>query len=174
MAEDPRLAHACARAGLTFVDPPAQVLRLAGDKRRARAAAEAVGIPVPRASAAIRDEGHAASEVKRLGLPVFVKAARGGGGRGMRLVCDPCDLRRALDDASGEAEAAFGDSTVYLEQGLVRARHIEVQVLAAAMGAWSTCMSATAHCSVVTRRSSKSRWRRASILPSATASAKTR
>jgi pyruvate carboxylase len=134
MSENPVLARACDAAGIVFVGPPASVLGLAGDKTRAREAASAAGVPVLDASGAVADLAAAQDAAETLGYPLFVKAAHGGGGRGMRLVESAEELPRALEGAMREAEAAFGDGTVYLEQAMLRARHIEVQILADAGG----------------------------------------
>ena len=134
MSENPKLATACAEAGITFVGPPPRVLGTAGDKTRARAAAQAAGVPVLEASEVLTDAASARSAGERLGFPVFVKATAGGGGRGMRLVREPERLEGAVGEAMREAEAAFGDPSVYLEHALLRPRHIEVQVLADAHG----------------------------------------
>ncbi len=110
------------------------MLGLAGDKTRARAAARAADVPVLDASEPVEDGDEAMAAAEKIGFPVFVKASHGGGGRGMRLVTDPAHLARAVEEARSEAAAAFGDGTVYLEQALVRPRHIEVQLLADAIG----------------------------------------
>jgi pyruvate carboxylase len=130
LSENPDLAAACAAAGITFVGPGAEILELAGNKSRAIAAARAAGLPVLNSSApsASVDELLAAAATMR--FPLFVKAVSGGGGRGMRRVTDPVALPEAIAAASREAESAFGDPTVYLEQAVVRPRHIEVQILA--------------------------------------------
>jgi pyruvate carboxylase len=134
MAENPVLARCCEAAGVRFVGPPAEVLGLAGDKTRAREIAQRAGVGVLNASEPVRDAASAAAVAEALGFPLFVKAALGGGGRGMRLVESADALPRALDGAMREALAAFGDDTVYLEQAMLRARHIEVQILADAVG----------------------------------------
>ncbi|MGA3362183.1 MAG: pyruvate carboxylase [Solirubrobacteraceae bacterium] len=134
MAENPVLARCAQAAGVLFVGPPAEVLGLAGDKTRAREIARRAGVPVLDASDPVRDADAASAVAQALGFPLFVKAALGGGGRGMRLVSSPEELPRALDGAMREALAAFGDDTVYLEQAMLRARHIEVQILADAAG----------------------------------------
>src|ERR1019366_1315492 len=130
MAELPVLARCCEAAGVCFVGPPAAVLGLAGDKTRAREVALAAGVPVLAASEPGRNAAAARKAAAELGYPLFVKAALGGGGRGMRLVSSPEELPAALDGAIREAQAAFGDGTVYLEQGMAPPRHIEVQILA--------------------------------------------
>jgi pyruvate carboxylase len=134
MSENPELARACVRAGIIFVGPPAEVLAAAGNKVRARDAAERCGVPVLRASPILADAAGAAAAAEGMTFPLFVKAAEGGGGRGMRLVVSPDDLEDLALTAMREAEAAFGDPSVYLEEALVRPRHIEVQVLADAEG----------------------------------------
>ncbi|HST41103.1 MAG TPA: biotin carboxylase N-terminal domain-containing protein, partial [Conexibacter sp.] len=134
MSENPELARACAAAGIVFVGPPPEVLGLAGNKTRARDAAIAAGVPVLEASDPVANGAEARAAAERIGFPVFVKASHGGGGRGMRLVTDPAKLEAAVIEARAEAEAAFGDGTVYIEQALVRPRHIEVQLLADATG----------------------------------------
>ena len=130
LSENPELAAACAAAGVTFVGPPADILQLTGNKARAIAAARAAGLPVLASSEPSRsvDELMAASESMQ--FPLFVKAVAGGGGRGMRRVGERGELRDAIEAASREAESAFGDPTVFLEQAVINPRHIEVQILA--------------------------------------------
>jgi pyruvate carboxylase len=130
LSENPELAAACAEAGITFVGPSAEVLELTGNKSRAIAAAREAGLPVLNSSApsASVDELVAAAETMQ--FPVFVKAVAGGGGRGMRRVTDPAALPEAIEAASREAESAFGDPVVFLEQAVINPRHIEVQILA--------------------------------------------
>ena len=134
LSESAAFAGACEEAGLAFVGPPAGVLALTGDKMSARRAAQEAGVPVLRASAAVRDPDEALAAAEDVGYPVFVKAAAGGGGRGLRLVYEPEDLPGAISTAVREAEGAFGDGTVFLEQALLRPRHIEVQILADGTG----------------------------------------
>jgi pyruvate carboxylase len=134
LSENPGLASACADAGITFVGPPASVLNLTGHKARAVAAAREAGIPVLRSSEPSADVDTLLAAADEIGFPVFVKAVAGGGGRGMRRVAEPAELREAIDAAMREAESAFGDATVFLEQAVVNPRHIEVQILADAAG----------------------------------------
>lgn len=134
LSESTEFAAAVREAGLTFVGPPTEVLALTGSKTQARDAAEAAGIPVLKASPLLRDPAEAAAAAEVIGYPVFVKAASGGGGRGLRRVERPEDLLDAVDTAMREAEGAFGDSRVFLEQAVTGARHIEVQLLADATG----------------------------------------
>ncbi|OBJ86945.1 pyruvate carboxylase [Mycobacterium gordonae] len=130
LSENPDLAASCAASGIAFVGPGAEVLELTGNKSRAIAAAREAGLPVLESSAPSSsvDELVAASDAMR--FPLFVKAVAGGGGRGMRRVTDSAALPEAIEAASREAESAFGDPTVYLEQAVLRPRHIEVQILA--------------------------------------------
>ena len=130
LSESPAFARACEEAGIVFVGPPPDVLALTGNKLEARKAAERAGVPVLSASETVSDPEEARRQAEEIGFPVFVKAASGGGGRGMRLVERPEDLAGAVETAMREAEAAFGDGTVFLEQAIKRPRHIEVQVLA--------------------------------------------
>ena len=134
LSESAKLASACEEAGLTFVGPPSEVLSLTGDKIKAREAAESAGIPITQASGLVSDPDEASGAAEKVGYPLFVKAAGGGGGRGMRLVQNAGDLQEAVDAATSEAESAFGDPSVFLEQALIRPRHIEIQVLADAEG----------------------------------------
>jgi acetyl-CoA carboxylase biotin carboxylase subunit len=127
LSENPRLARACEAAGIVFIGPGADVLEAAGDKLAARNHAVAAGLPVL-PGGLVRAE--AAGEIAgRIGYPVLVKAAGGGGGRGLRVVRDPADLAGAVAVGSAEAQAAFGDGRVYLERYVSPARHVEVQLL---------------------------------------------
>ncbi len=137
LSESPDLADACAAAGITFVGPSAGALRLTGNKMRAREAAEAADLPVLRQSPPVDDdaaESDITSAASAIGFPLFVKAASGGGGRGMRRVERPENLTEAVEAARREAHSAFGDGTVFLEEAMTDVRHIEVQVLADAGG----------------------------------------
>ena len=136
LAENPRLAEACAAAGLTFVGPPAPAIRAMGDKTAARRIAREMGVPmVPGTLESVAGEAEAQEAARRIGFPVMLKAALGGGGKGMRLVRAEADLAEALRAARSEAGAAFGDAAVYLERAVAEPRHIEIQVLADAHGA---------------------------------------
>nr|WP_204332071.1 pyruvate carboxylase [Geodermatophilus sabuli] len=134
LSENPDLAEACAAAGLTFVGPPAAVLELTGNKARAIAAAREAGLPVLASTEPSADVDTVVATARELPFPVFVKAVAGGGGRGMRRVTDPADLAAAVQAAMREAESAFGDPTVFVEQAVVEPRHIEVQILADGQG----------------------------------------
>jgi len=113
LSENPELAEACTRAGVTFVGPPAAVLHLTGNKARAIAAAKAAGLPTLSSSEPSNDVDELVAAAERIGFPVFAKAVAGGGGRGMRRVERPEDLREALEACMREAESAFGDPTVF-------------------------------------------------------------
>jgi pyruvate carboxylase len=130
LSENPDLAAACAAAGITFVGPSAEVLELAGNKSRAIAAARAAGLPVLNSSAPSASADELMVAAATMEFPLFVKAVSGGGGRGMRRVTDLAALPEAIEAASREAESAFGDPTLYLEQAVLSPRHIEVQILA--------------------------------------------
>ena len=131
LSEDSRLPEACEAAGLTFVGPPAEVMAAVGDKVLARAAATAAGVPVaPGSDGRLGSEQDAQVIAGEIGFPVMLKASAGGGGRGIRVVQDADELAAAYRGASAEAQAAFGDGGLFVEKLLVRARHIEVQVLA--------------------------------------------
>ncbi|WP_445161265.1 pyruvate carboxylase [Mycobacterium sp. Dal123C01] len=134
LSENPDLAAACAAAGITFVGPSAEVLELTGNKSRAIAAAREAGLPVLTSSAPSSSVDELVAAAADMRFPLFVKAVAGGGGRGMRRVGDIAALPEAIEAASREAESAFGDSTVYLEQAVIRPRHIEVQILADNIG----------------------------------------
>ncbi|QZH62249.1 pyruvate carboxylase [Mycolicibacterium farcinogenes] len=134
LSENPELASACAQAGITFVGPSAQVLELTGNKSRAIEAARAAGLPVLASSAPSSSVDELVAAAADMEFPLFVKAVSGGGGRGMRRVTDPEALAEAVEAASREAESAFGDPAVYLEQAVINPRHIEVQILADTAG----------------------------------------
>ncbi|HYQ34431.1 MAG TPA: pyruvate carboxylase [Mycobacterium sp.] len=130
LSENPDLAAACAAAGITFVGPGADVLELTGNKSRAIAAARAAGLPVLMSSAPSASVDELMSAAEGMRFPLFVKAVAGGGGRGMRRVTDIAALPEAIEAASREAESAFGEAGVFLEQAVIKPRHIEVQILA--------------------------------------------
>lgn len=134
LSESPDLAEACEAADITFVGPSSRVLELTGNKMRARGAAEAAGLPVLQQSPPIDDPNQALEFANEIGFPIFVKAAAGGGGRGLRRIDDPGKLIAAVDAARREAESAFGDPTVFLEEAMTDVRHIEAQVLADGQG----------------------------------------
>jgi acetyl-CoA carboxylase, biotin carboxylase subunit len=130
LAENPRFAEACEQHGLRFVGPPSHAIRTMGNKLAAREAAERLGVPLLPGSSHIGGYEDAARVADDIGYPVLLKAAAGGGGRGIRVVEDPGPLRDTFQQAAAEAGAAFGDATLYVERYVPRARHIEVQVFA--------------------------------------------
>jgi acetyl-CoA carboxylase biotin carboxylase subunit len=130
LSERPELPEACADNGLVFVGPTAGTIRRGGDKAAARQLAASLGIPVGAGSDTIADAATARDVADRVGYPVVLKAAAGGGGRGMVLVENADTVESAFEGASREAQAAFGDGRMYLERFITRARHVEVQVLA--------------------------------------------
>ncbi|WP_245642826.1 pyruvate carboxylase [Piscicoccus intestinalis] len=134
LSENPLLAEACEREGITFIGPSSQVLSLTGDKSRAIAAAKAAGVPTLQGVPPTRDAAALVESAQGLEFPVFVKAVAGGGGRGMRRVDEPGQLREAVEACMREAEGAFGDGTVFIERAVVDPRHIEVQILADGSG----------------------------------------
>ena len=134
LSENPDLAQAAADAGITFIGPPSRVLEMAGNKVTAKEHAVAAGVPVLASTPASKDIEELLRGADEIGFPVFAKAVAGGGGRGMRRVNTREELRPALEEAMREADSAFGDPTMFLEQAVVRPRHIEVQILADATG----------------------------------------
>jgi acetyl-CoA carboxylase biotin carboxylase subunit len=129
LSENPAFAQACVDEGLTFIGPSPQVVAEAGDKARAREIARAAGIPVLSGSPILTDAESAVAAADGLGYPVLIKAAAGGGGRGMVVIEDAAQLRARFSGAASEAQSAFGDGRLYVERYIRRARHIEVQVL---------------------------------------------
>ncbi len=134
LSENPELAARAAENGITFIGPPARVLEMAGNKVTAKEHAIAAGVPVLRSTLASDDVDALVAQADGIGFPIFVKAVAGGGGRGMRRVETAGELPPAIAEASREAAAAFGDGRVFLEQAVIRPRHIEVQILADAAG----------------------------------------
>ncbi len=134
LSENADLARAAAAQGITFIGPPPEVLELAGNKVQALKTARKAGIPVLASSEPSKDTDYLLAEAEKIGFPIFVKAVAGGGGRGMRRVENKEALPEALAAAMREAATAFGDPTVFLEQAVLRPRHIEVQILADSQG----------------------------------------
>lgn len=130
LSENPELPRACREAGIDFVGPSHEILQLTGNKARAVQAAREAGVPVLESSDPSSDVDELMRTAEGMTFPLFVKAVAGGGGRGMRRVNEPESLREALEAAMREAESAFGDPTMILEQAVVNPRHIEVQILA--------------------------------------------
>ncbi len=130
MSENPDLARACREAGIIFVGPPEHILHQLGDKTEARNLAEKAGVPVLGGSAAALQDAAAGKKVAaKLEYPIILKAAKGGGGRGMRVVRQESDFSAAFDSAQRESLTAFGSSDVFVEKFIAQARHIEVQLL---------------------------------------------
>ena len=134
LSENPDLAQAAAEAGITFIGPPTSVLQMAGNKVTAKEHAIAAGVPVLKSTPASKNIDELLAGADAIGFPIFAKAVAGGGGRGMRRVESKDALRAALEEAMREADSAFGDPTMFLEQAVVRPRHIEVQILADSQG----------------------------------------
>jgi acetyl-CoA carboxylase biotin carboxylase subunit len=134
LSESPDLAKACVAAGLTFVGPTADHMRKMGNKIQARMLARQIGVPTLPGSEKISSAEHAVQVASQIGFPVMIKAAAGGGGRGMKVVAETRDLPQAFMSASAEAGSAFGDPTLYLERFIANARHIEVQILGDCFG----------------------------------------
>ncbi|HEV8380938.1 MAG TPA: acetyl-CoA carboxylase biotin carboxylase subunit [Gemmatimonadales bacterium] len=135
LSERAPFAEACKDAGLVFIGPPASAIRAMGDKTEARRRMQAAGVPVvPGTTSPLRDPIEARQEAKRLGYPVLLKAAAGGGGKGMRLVTNDAEVEGAFQAARREAQKAFGDGSLYAEKYLNRPRHIEIQILADSRG----------------------------------------
>jgi acetyl-CoA carboxylase biotin carboxylase subunit len=135
LSENAEFARRVARAGLTFIGPSPEAMAMMGDKAEARRVAQKAGLPTVPGSSALRTEREAEEEADRIGYPLLVKAAGGGGGRGMRVVTSPSELLPALREARSEASASFGDPTVYLERYIERPRHVEFQILGDGGGA---------------------------------------
>jgi len=131
LSENAKFAQACADAGVKFIGPSAAAMEMMGSKTRARQYMEKAGVPfVPGTSHGLESLEQAAEVSAKIGYPVMLKAAAGGGGKGMRLVHAPGELKAALEAAKSEAQRAFGDGEIYLEKAVVNPRHIEMQVLA--------------------------------------------
>ncbi|AQP45281.1 pyruvate carboxylase [Tessaracoccus flavus] len=130
LSENPDLAAACAANGITFIGPPAHVIELAGNKVRALEEARKAGVPTLDSTPPSTDVDELTRGAEEIGFPVFIKAVAGGGGRGMRRVDDPAKMAEELGAAMREAQGAFGDPTVFIEQAVAAPRHIEVQILA--------------------------------------------
>ncbi|MEY2667589.1 MAG: hypothetical protein RJA59_227, partial [Pseudomonadota bacterium] len=131
LSENPAFAELCEKLGLKFIGPRSEMLRLMGNKVAAREAMEKAGLPLlPGARGVLQDGEEAEKIAKKIGFPVILKAAAGGGGRGMKIVREASAVRKAFDGASTEALAAFGDGSMYLERYVEEPRHIELQIVA--------------------------------------------
>jgi len=135
LSENARFAEACWAAGLVFIGPPPAAIARMGDKTAARRAAMEAGVPVvPGTVDPVSSDDEARRAARDLGFPVLIKAARGGGGKGMRVVATSEELPSAMRLARSEATSAFGDGAVYIEKAIVEPRHVEIQILADAHG----------------------------------------
>ena len=130
LAENPEFVEICQSHGLVFIGPPAQAMRQMGDKAEARRTVIAAGVPTLPGTSEISDFSEAHEFAAQSGFPIMIKAAAGGGGKGMRIAMEDSELEKLFTTAQLEAEAAFGDGRIYLEKFLPQARHIEIQVLA--------------------------------------------
>jgi|SRR5579872_473630 len=130
LAENARFAEICRDHGITFIGPSPDAIRAMGDKATAKRIMTEANVPVTPGTDIVESLGDARAFAERVGYPVLIKATAGGGGKGMRAVHAPEDLEQALNSASSEAQAAFGDGRVYLEKLILNPRHIEVQILA--------------------------------------------
>ena len=134
LSENPAFVRACEESGVVFIGPPAEVMERMGDKVRAKEALRSAGVPLVPGSDGTAEVSDLRALAGEIGFPVLLKAAAGGGGKGMRVVASEDELERAYGAAAAEAEAAFGDGSLYLEKVLVPARHVEIQVLCDAAG----------------------------------------
>src|SRR3979411_159227 len=131
LSENPHFAEVCRDCKIEFIGPPHQAMQLVGNKNEARKLAKKIGVPVvPGSEGLLQDENEALRLAESMGYPVLIKAAAGGGGRGMRVARNDINLRVGLKSAQQEAESAFKDGSVYLEKYIEQPRHIEVQLLA--------------------------------------------
>jgi pyruvate carboxylase len=130
LSENPEFVDACTEAGIVFIGPRAETMRALGDKASARKVAVAAGVPVISATDVLGDDFNLIeTQAVKIGYPLMLKASWGGGGRGMRTVNGPAELREKIMEGRREAVAAFGNSEGYLEKMITRARHVEVQIL---------------------------------------------
>ncbi len=135
LAENPHFADVCRSCRIEFIGPSHEAMSLVGDKNAARGLARQIGVPtVPGSDGLVEDKRQAMAIARQIGFPVLIKAAAGGGGRGMKVAPDEAGLEVALDQAQAEAGAAFGNADIYLEKYVEHPRHVEVQVLADTRG----------------------------------------
>ncbi len=139
LSENDEFVHACENHDLVFIGPPAEVMARMGDKAQAKAEMRAAGVPLVPGTEGTATVAEARAAAAELGYPVLLKAAAGGGGRGMRLVGSAAELDDAYARASAEAQAAFSDGTLYVEKAIAPARHVEIQVLCDSFGGVLTC-----------------------------------
>jgi acetyl-CoA carboxylase, biotin carboxylase subunit len=130
LAESPRFAEICETSGITFIGPPASIIRLMGDKNKARVAMKKAGLPIlPGSEKAVEDAAEAKTIAQKIGYPVIIKAAAGGGGKGMRICRTAAMLEEQFPIAQNEAKSAFGDPSLYVEKYVTGAHHIEIQII---------------------------------------------
>jgi acetyl-CoA carboxylase, biotin carboxylase subunit len=139
LSENAGFVRACEDNDLVFIGPPAEVMERMGDKARAKAEMRAAGVPLVPGTVGIATPDEARAAAEELGFPVLLKAAAGGGGKGMRIVTEPGELRDAYERAAAEAQAAFADGSLYVEKVITPARHVEIQVLCDHHGHFLTC-----------------------------------
>jgi acetyl-CoA carboxylase, biotin carboxylase subunit len=139
LSENADFVRACDDNDLVFIGPSAEVMERMGDKARAKAEMRAAGVPLVPGTEGVAAPGEAGAAAEELGFPVLLKAAAGGGGKGMRIVTEPGDLNDAYQRAAAEAQAAFGDGSIYVEKVITPARHVEIQVLCDHHGTVLTC-----------------------------------
>jgi len=139
LSENAEFVRMCEDNDLVFIGPSAEVMERMGDKARAKAEMRAAGVPLVPGTEGVAGPEQARAAADELGYPVLLKAAAGGGGKGMRLVTEPADLHDAYQRAAGEAHAAFGDGSLYVEKVITPARHVEIQVLCDNHGTVLTC-----------------------------------
>jgi acetyl-CoA carboxylase, biotin carboxylase subunit len=139
LSENADFVRACEDNDLVFIGPTAEVMERMGDKARAKAEMRAAGVPLVPGTEGVAGPEDARAAAEELGFPVLLKAAAGGGGKGMRAVADPAELQAAYERASAEAQAAFGDGSLYVEKVITPARHVEIQVLCDDHGHFLTC-----------------------------------
>lgn len=131
LAENARFAAACKDAGMVFIGPPPEAIEMMGDKMEARKAMMAAKVPVvPGTEKAVEEEQQAIDIAREIGFPILIKAAAGGGGKGMRIVAEESEIKSGVRGARSEARSAFGDDRIYIEKYLARPRHIEIQIIA--------------------------------------------
>jgi acetyl-CoA carboxylase, biotin carboxylase subunit len=139
VSENADFVRACEDNDLVFIGPPAEVMERMGDKARAKGEMRAAGVPLVPGTEGIAGPEEASAAAEELGFPVLLKAAAGGGGKGMRVVTEPAGLHDAYQRAAAEAQAAFGDGSLYVEKVITPARHVEIQVLCDHHGHYLTC-----------------------------------
>src|SRR5690348_9138879 len=139
LSENADFVRACEANDLVFIGPPADVMEKMGDKAQAKAEMRDAGVPLVPGTEGAATLAEARTAADELGYPVLLKAAAGGGGKGMRLVTAPDEIDAAYSRAAAEAEAAFGDGTLYVEKAITPARHVEIQVMCDSHGGVLTC-----------------------------------